>query len=68
MNETKNDILYSLNVLIGTLNNINVCGEQNCANIVGSIKMLRDLCGTINKCNITMNETEKPVVKRAREE
>lgn len=50
MNDTKNEVLYKLNTLLGVLNNITVSGEQNCDNISGSIKMVRELCGIINKC------------------
>ena len=64
----KNDILYKMNVLIGTLNNISVCGEQNCANIAGSIQILRELCSTINKCEITASEDRKSDDRRAKED
>lgn len=63
MNDIKNEILISLNTLIGILNNVTVSGEQNCDNISGSIKIIRELCGTVNKCEIEKKD-EKPVLAK----
>ena len=60
MNETKNDILIKLNTVLGILNNVTVSGEQNCDNISGSIKIVRELCGIISKCEFD-RKYEKPV-------
>lgn len=63
MNDTKNEVLYKLNTLLGVLNNITVSGEQNCLNISGSIKMVRELCGIINKCEFEAKD-KKPTFER----
>ena len=69
MNDTKSEILIRLNQLLGMLNNVTVSGEQNCDNISGSIKMVRDLCGIIIKCEFeTKDEKPVPEKKAAKEE
>lgn len=40
MNE---EIIRRLNVVLGALNNVNVCGKPNLANLSGSIAMLEEL-------------------------
>ena len=63
MNDIKNEILIKLNTLIGILNNVTVSGEQNCDNISGSIKIVRELCGIISKCEFEKKD-EKPVLAK----
>lgn len=63
MNDTKNEVLFKLNTLLGVLNNITVSGEQNCVNISGSIKMVRELCGIISKCEFVVKD-KKPISER----
>ena len=68
MNEIKNEILYKLNTLIGILNNVEVKGEQNCDNISGGIKMVRDICSLISKCSVEKPDEKKSAAKQAKEE
>lgn len=67
MNEVKDEVLCKLNTLIGVLNKISVSGEQNCDNVSGSIKIVRDICNTISKCEITKTEEKKPTARQMKE-
>lgn len=58
MIDVKNDVLMKLNAIMGVLGNVEVKGEQNFDNMSGSIKMLRDICSLLGKCDIYKTDGE----------
>lgn len=46
----KNEIIQKLSAVINALNNVSVKGEQNLANLSGSISIIKEVAGQINAC------------------
>lgn len=55
----KNEIIQKLGAVINALNNISVKGEQNLANLSGSITVLKEIAAQINVSDVLI-KTEKP--------
>ncbi len=56
----KNDVMQKIALVINALNSVTVCGEQNLANLSGSIAVLKEIVSQLNNCEITgRKETER---------
>lgn len=57
----KEDVIGRINMVINALNNVSVRGEENLANLSGSIGVLKGILNTLQNCIITPNQenTEK---------
>lgn len=57
----KNEIMQKIGAVINALNNVSVMGEQNLANMSGSITVLKEVVSQLNACEFaTEKETKKP--------
>jgi hypothetical protein len=54
----KNEIIQKLGAVINALNNVSVSGEQNLANLSGSIAILKEVAGQINVCEFADKKQE----------
>lgn len=55
----KNEIIQKLGAVINALNNVYVKGEQNLANLSGSITILREIAEQINSYEAHENDNRK---------
>lgn len=57
----KEDVISRINMVINALNSVSVRGEENLANLSGSIGVLKGILNTLQNCIITPNQenTEK---------
>lgn len=58
----KTEIIQKLSAVINALNNIYVKGEQNLANLSGSITILKELAEQINSCEFEAIKTKSDEV------
>lgn len=57
----KNEIMQKIGAVINALNNVSVMGEQNLANMSGSITVLKEVVTQLSACEFaTEKETKKP--------
>ena len=54
----KNEMIQKISAVINALNNIYVKGEQNLANLSGSITVLKEVAEQINACDFASQEKE----------
>ena len=57
----KNEIIQRIVSVINALNNVTVKGEQNLANMSGSITLLREVAEMLAKVNIAEEKTSEEV-------
>lgn len=55
----KNEIIQKLGAVINALNNVSVKGEQNLANLSGSIGVLKEVVGQISAYDFTEGKDKK---------
>lgn len=56
----KNEIIQKLGAVINALNNVYVKGEQNLANLSGSITILKEIAEQVNTLEVkTFNEDKR---------
>ena len=55
----KNEIMQRVASVINALNNISVKGEENLANLSGSITVLKETLGMLSKSQFTEENTEE---------
>jgi hypothetical protein len=53
----KEQILQNIDAVIGALNNVSVCGEENLANLAGSLRVLHQIGAMLQ--NAEFSEPEK---------
>lgn len=61
----KEDIIGRINMVVSALNNVSVRGEDNLANLSGSIGVLKGLLTTLQNCDITPIEPDKEETENA---
>lgn len=54
----KTEIIQKLSAVINALNNVSVSGEQNLANLSGSIAILKEVANQINVSEFTDNKQD----------
>lgn len=57
----KNEMIQKLGAVINALNNVYVKGEQNLANLSGSITILKELAEQINGCEFADSKNKEVV-------
>lgn len=55
----KEDIISRMNMVVSALNNVSVRGEDNLANLSGSIGVLKGIIVALQECDITPIEPNK---------
>lgn len=48
----KDEIMQRLAAVLGALNHTTVCGKENLANLSGSIAVLEEVCGMLERAEI----------------
>lgn len=54
----KNEIIQKLSAVLNALNNVSVKGEQNLANLSGSITVLKEVAAQINGCEFAEKDAK----------